>query len=143
MTSLLFAYESLFPTGEIADKLSILLLKLERLEKLSHQEVTELEEQCLQAWRLLSEKFSKILAESQNPALTTISFLNAVAELIVSNNLQWNYENDVRSLQTADAAVRARKQNKVRVDIKNALNRLLVENTEKKQYPEIRTHDDV
>jgi hypothetical protein len=118
------SYQNLFPIGEVVDRLTILLLKLERIEGLEGNSKFFLRKQINDAYKLV---FNALLEATSNNycAATTRTFLELFIQLMDSNSLQWEHETRVREEQTASAAVDARTQNATRVKIRDMIDSLL------------------
>lgn len=134
------AYQALFPLGEVLDRLSIALLKLEQLPELTKEQQDVLLQQVMAGGLLLFQQ-----AVTQPPtagllgelSLRLIALFHYLGELLQSNRKQWQFENQVRAEQTADAAVKARQQNTIRTALKDQINALVQQAREIKDYPPI------
>jgi hypothetical protein len=62
------------------------------------------------------------------------NFTNLILELELTNEIQWELEDKVRSEKTGEAAYAARVNNSSRVEIKNKINELLGFPCEVKDY---------
>jgi len=128
-------YKDIFPTGEVADRFTILLLKL---EKISEIDKTRTAHQIMQTWSILSDKLEELLHATNLQSVEVEEYLELLLCLLKSNRKQWNFEDQVREKHTAEAATQARDQNLARIVLKNSINKLFQEDEEKKQYPEIK-----
>ena len=112
------AYQSAFSIGEIADKLSICLIK-----RSNHPSLTENE---LDGLNHIIEGLFNILYHSilTNHPQRLISLLQGLSKLIEINSRQWEAEDRLREEMTPEAAIAARRINSERVAAKNEIDKV-------------------
>jgi hypothetical protein len=118
--SLFQGYIELFPPGEILDRLSILEIKHEK-GLISRLQVSWGSEMYLALMSLLSREDVK-------------KYERCYIHLKSLNLAQWNFEDLVRKDRSGEAAFRARKNNDLRVRVKNEVNKLFKIKPEVKKY---------
>jgi len=120
------------PPGELADKASILAIKLRKLEgKLTEERERWLQSQLVATLACFHRCINVLLPEVKSKQ-TKLDLL--LDELTQINEEQWNWEDKVRVDQSAEAALGARECNTRRVQCKNKINRLCGVGDEEKSY---------
>lgn len=117
----------LIAPGDVADKLTILNIKMEHFQ--------EDEEKC----RFVHDEFQRTLVLMDRiveyyPDLDEAELRNLIRDLEFVNSVQWKAEDRVRTEKSWEAAVHARLCNTHRVKIKNYINELFKYPTETKDY---------
>lgn len=103
-------YKTIFPFGEVIDRLSILSIK-----KKMREGITPEKKQVIQL--ILPEYIEKIVMK--NPFL-----IGLVMRLLMLNLTQWEMEDRVREEGTAEAALAARENNNLRTGVKNEITKI-------------------
>lgn len=132
-------YKHLYPIGEIVDKLTIILLKLQNMENITEEDRAVLWFQADACVKIIWNNFKEEAKE--HPATSMKSLCDLIIELSDSQAKQWGHENEIRKFPSKEAAYAARKQNNERIRIKNKINQLLggtreVDSREMKEYEE-------
>ena len=111
--------------GDLVDKLSIIIIKLEKIqnEKQRQTIISEL--------FLVTTLYIKIMLDHQKKLIKMDELFQQLMEV---NLIQWDLENQVRVEQTGKAAYAARLNNEKRVEVKNKINRLMDYPFEEKEY---------
>jgi hypothetical protein len=124
------------PPGETADKISILALKMKKLEgKISTSKFLWLQQQFTAAMFCFNRQIEILLAEEPRPQHQLDLLLDELAQI---NSEQWDWEDKVRSEQSPtlgwEAALGARLCNSRRIECKNKINQLCGISGEEKKY---------
>jgi len=116
----------LISPGDIADKITILFIKIRRIEDPDRQEqfATELlfDIKALKEWR------------RWKPDVSTVQLDALLDELRGINEVQWDLEDQVRLGGSLEAAQAARRNNTKRVEVKNMINEVFGWFLEVKEY---------
>ena len=138
MVDLTIEYKHLYPIGEIVDKLTIILLKLQNMENITQEDRKILWSQADACMTIIWEDFKREATERRAANLLSNLCLQIVS-LSNSQAKQWGHENEIRRFPSKEAAYAARRQNNERIRIKNQINKLLggtkeVDSREMKEY---------
>jgi len=129
----LLSIGGLIPPGDIMDRLTILSIKKKKLwNKLSGRTRTHLVSDMEDTWLffLLQCEGEGILREE----CSSLKLEQLTRALLRSNERQWELEDKVRSETSETAALGARHQNHIRVELKNQINALFNYHQEIKDY---------
>lgn len=114
-----------FSPGEVADRWSINKVKSEKFSEENQRQAQTETQEGEAALGYLSRKLSDRKQQELQQLLDRLFYLNKV---------QWEMEDRVRTKRSWKAAVDARENNSLRVEVKNQINELFDFRTEKKLY---------
>lgn len=133
MTKMVFTQAEAFPPGEVVDRISIGLIKTERLAKggILRNRVQERLDALIHTYFVYSALVQDELKESDKERLVQLA-----NDLLLVNKDCWEWQDLIRNDDSIPAALGAAECNQRRFEIKNEINRIFGYGAEVKVYEE-------